>query len=376
MDILALNKWIPNLTKPLVIAGPCSAETKEQVLATAHLLKDIESVRIFRAGIWKPRTRPNAFEGVGIKGLAWLQDVKEQTGLLTCTEVANAKHVEACLEFDVDILWIGARTAANPFSVQEIANALRGTNIPVMIKNPINADVALWQGAIERIYGAGIRKIAAIHRGFSSGDKSKYRNLPNWKIPFELQRLMPEIPMICDPSHITGKRSMIGEISQKAMDRDMDGLMIETHITPDEAWSDAAQQVTPSQLKIIMKDLMLRTEYTTDRHFEAELDSLRLKIDRIDREVIESLVTRMNVVKKIGLAKQKNAITPLQKHRMDELMRERVKLAESFGLTEKYITDLYQVIHSESVKMQESIICKTSDDELGDDLFTDAPGIN
>jgi len=356
MEFLPLNKWIPNLKKPLVIAGPCSAETEEQVLATAHALKNLEDVRIFRAGVWKPRTRPGTFEGIGTKALVWLSRVKEETGLLTSVEVAKPDHVEKALEFGIDILWIGARTSVNPFAVQEIADSLKGTNIPVMVKNPINADLSLWMGAIERIHRAGINKIAAIHRGFSTLDEPRYRNRPFWRIPIELKHKLPGLPVICDPSHITGKRDLIAEVSQKAMDVDMDGLMIETHPNPEKAWSDASQQVTPSMLADIIGGLKLRTEYSASRTFEHELEGLRDQIDRVDRIILENLKSRMEIVEKIGTAKSANNVTPLQLHRMDAMMRNRLEVANALGLPEKYVKEIYEIVHSESVKRQTEIM--------------------
>ncbi len=356
MDFIPLNKWIPNLNHPLVIAGPCSAESPEQMLATAREIAKIPDVRIFRAGIWKPRTRPNCFEGVGAEGLKWLEDVKAETGLLTTTEVANAQHVELALKHNVDILWIGARTTVSPFAVQEIADALKGVNIPVMVKNPVNQDLPLWLGAIERFAGAGITKLAAIHRGFSTGDKSKYRNLPKWNIPIELKRRFPDLPMICDPSHIAGRRDLIAQICQKAMDVDMDGLMVETHINPDVALSDAAQQVTPEALSKIISSLSLRTEYAVDRSFEQELEHLRNLVDRADLDILEALKERTEIIKKIGLAKKENNIMPLQIHRMDELMKMRVERGVNLGLTEKFIRDIYHTIHTESVRIQGDIV--------------------
>jgi chorismate mutase len=352
MDIKPINKWIPNLKRPLVIAGPCSAETEEQVLETAKAAVQIEDVRIFRAGIWKPRTRPNSFEGVGEEGLKWLKRVKEETGLLVTTEVANAHHVELALKNDIDILWIGARTTVNPFSVQEIADALKGTNIPVMVKNPINADLALWMGALERLNLAGIDKLVAIHRGFSSAQKSDYRNEPLWRIPIELKRRLPELPMVCDPSHITGDRNRIALVCQKAMDVDMEGIMVETHPNPDQAWSDAAQQVTPTALGQIVSNLKLKTEFSLDRTFEHELSDLRAQIDRIDSELLESLKMRFNIVERIGDLKMKNNVTALQVHRMDEMMKRITDLAEKVGLRGLFAHEIYNVIHEESVKVQ------------------------
>ncbi len=356
MEVLPISSWLPNLTKPLVIAGPCSAETEEQVLSTAYALAKQEGVRVFRAGIWKPRTRPNCFEGVGEKGLRWLRRVKDETGLFVTTEVANAQHVELALENGIDILWIGARTTVNPFSVQEIADALRGTNVPVMVKNPINADLALWVGAMERINQAGINKMIAIHRGFSSADCTKYRNNPNWRVPMELKRLFPELPIICDPSHITGKREMISKVSQKAMDVDMDGLMVETHLNPDTAWSDAAQQVTPTALAKILNSIMPKTEFSLDREFEYELNELRQQIDRIDSELMENLRVRFNLVEKIGELKRKNSVTALQRHRMDEVHNRIMNLAKQVGLREKFAHEVFNIIHEESVKCQTELM--------------------
>lgn len=352
MEITPLNKWIPNLKRPLVIAGPCSAETEEQMLSIAKDVVQQEDVRVFRAGIWKPRTRPGTFEGVGEEGLPWLQKVKEETGLLTSCEVATAAHAELALKYNVDILWIGARTSANPFAVQEIADALKGTKIPVLVKNPINADLALWMGAIERIATAGITKLGAIHRGFSVHEQTQYRNRPLWKIPIELKRRLPGLPIICDPSHIAGRRDLIQKVSQKAMDVDFEGLMIETHCNPDEAWSDAKQQVTPNRLNEILSDISVRTEYSHDRNFEHELDELREKIDRVDSEVLEALQERMKIVDAIGKAKINANITALQVHRMDALMKKRMQIAEALGLNPEYIKEIYNVIHDHSVKVQ------------------------
>jgi chorismate mutase len=362
MKFIPLSKWIPNLKRPLVIAGPCSAESEEQVVGLAHRLREIEDVRIYRAGIWKPRTRPNAFEGHGEKALPWLARVKKETGLLTACEVANAQHAELALKHGIDILWIGARTTVSPFAVQEIADATRGSNAIVMIKNPVSADLNLWIGAFERFSQAGITKLAAIHRGFTTGSESKYRNPPLWALPVALKQRFPDLPMICDPSHITGNRDLVGRICQKAMDVDMDGLMIETHFTPDEAWSDAAQQVTPDQLASIIQNLELRTEFSLDRGFEQELDGLRSQIDRIDRDIIEALSLRMNVVEKIAQSKIKNNITAFQLHRMDQMMKNRMALGEKLGLEQNYINELYGVIHGESVKLQTSLMANHKKD--------------
>jgi chorismate mutase len=356
MNITPLSKWLPEFKKPLVIAGPCSAESEEQVMRVAKDLYEMGTVPIFRAGIWKPRTRPNNFEGLGEIALPWLQQVKKTYGMLTSVEVATTKHVEAALKHDVDILWIGARTTANPFSVQEIADSIKGMNIPVMVKNPINADLTLWIGALERISNAGITKIGAIHRGFSTADSSKYRNQPMWQIPIELKRRYPDLPMICDPSHITGNRHMIAEVAQKAIDIDMDGLMIETHFDPDRALSDAAQQVTPTMLREIIENLSLKSEFSSDRHFETQLDELRGQIDRIDREILEALKNRTAVSAKIGEAKAKSQVTALQVGRMDQLLKQRIEKGVSLGLEGQFVNDIFHVIHEESVRIQTDIM--------------------
>lgn len=356
MNIMPLEKWIPGLTRPLLIAGPCSAESEEQVVATAHALKKTGRVTVFRAGAWKPRTRPYTFEGHGEEALKWIARAGEETGLLTTTEVATPEHAELALKHNIDILWIGARTTANPFSVQAIADVLKGVNVPVMVKNPINADLALWIGALERFEGAGVTKLAAIHRGFSSAEKSIYRNMPMWRIPIELKRRYPNLPVICDPSHITGKRDMVGGVCQKAIDVDMDGLMVETHLDPERALSDADQQVTPQMLTNIVDTLQVKSEFSSDRNFEAELEEMRGGIDRLDRELVEILAQRQKIVERIGQAKAKNNITVLQIHRMDQLLEERLKLAGEMGLDQKYTRDIFETIHEESVRIQSDIV--------------------
>lgn len=360
MKIDSLHSWLPSLdaTSPLVIAGPCSAESQEQILQTAKALKHNPLVHIFRAGIWKPRTRPNNFEGLGELALPWLAEVKKLTGLLTTTEVATAKHVELCLKHGVDILWVGARTTANPFSVQEIADSLKGVNIPVMVKNPINADLQLWIGALERFNQAGVTKLIAVHRGFSVADKLEFRNDPLWRIPMELKVKFPELPLICDPSHISGDRALLKKVCQKAMDLDMNGLMIETHPNPDKAWSDASQQVTPDQLSKILKQLALKSEFSTDAHFGVQLNQFRDQIDRLDYEILHSLKLRKDIVEKIANAKIGENVTALQRSRFDQLMKERIESGEQMGLEASFVKEIFDSIHEQSIKIQTDLFEK------------------
>ncbi|MBP1663470.1 MAG: chorismate mutase [Bacteroidetes bacterium] len=337
--------------RPLIISGPCSAETEEQVMTTAKALSNI-GVKIFRAGVWKPRTKPGGFEGVGTEALTWLKRVKSELGMYTAVEVANAKHVREALANDVDILWIGARTTANPFSVQEIADALKETDIPVLIKNPVNPDLDLWIGAIERIYNAGIRRIGAIHRGFSSSDKKVYRNLPQWHIPIELHRQLPTLPIICDPSHIGGKRELIASISQQAMDLNFDGLIIESHCTPDKAWSDASQQITPEVLQLILDTLVIRdTNQTTEN-----LTVLRRQIDLLDNDLLELLAKRMRVSQEIGTYKKEHNMPILQAQRYDEILKNRINQAEKMGMSGDFMKTVLMAIHEESVRQQMMIM--------------------
>lgn len=352
-----LRTWLDDmqLNHPLVIAGPCSAETEEQVLNIAHQLKDTD-VNYYRAGIWKPRTRPGMFEGVGALGLKWLQKVKEETGLKTATEVANRAHVELALEHDIDLLWIGARSTVSPFIVQEIADALKGTDKIVLVKNPVNPDLPLWLGAIERLAAADIKKLGVIHRGFSTYEKSKYRNNPEWQLAIELQTKFPDLPLINDPSHITGKRSMIFDVSQTALDLNFDGLMIETHNDPDNAWSDAAQQVTPAALVQIMKDLKIRKETDPEAEYNAQLNNLRAQIDVVDNQVIELLGKRMKVADSIGLLKRQKNVAVLQSKRWNEILGKMVLEGEEKGLSEEFILKLFKAIHQESINHQEKVI--------------------
>ena len=316
-------------------------------MATAVALQKI-GVKIYRAGVWKPRTKPGGFEGVGTEALTWLKRVKSELGMFTAVEVANAKHVQEALANDVDILWIGARTTANPFSVQEIADSLVGTDIPVLIKNPVNPDLDLWIGAIERIYNAGIHRIGAIHRGFSSSDKKVYRNLPQWHIPIELHRQLPNLPIICDPSHIGGKRELIASISQQAMDLNFDGLIIESHCTPDKAWSDASQQITPEVLQLILDTLVIReTNQTTEN-----LTVLRRQIDILDNDLLELLAKRMRVSKEIGTYKKEHNMPILQAQRYDEILKNRIGQAEKMGMDGEFMKTVLMAIHEESIRQQ------------------------
>ena len=351
------SNWPIHFNKPLIIAGPCSAESEEQMLATGNALKSHQNL-LFRAGVWKPRTRPNNFEGIGRIGLTWLKIVKEETGLATTTEVANAFHVEEALKQDVDVLWIGARTTVNPFAVQEIANALKGVDIPLMIKNPLNPEVNLWVGAIERFADAGLTKLAAIHRGFFAYNNTKYRNIPQWQLAIELRRRVPGIPMICDPSHIAGKSSLIYEVSQKAIDMNYDGLMIETHINPEKALSDNNQQVTPKQLNEILGKLVVRQAKIEDPVFKSSLDQLRIEIDDLDYELLDVLKRRMNVAEKIGIHKKENKATILQSNRWEELLKTRIQHGVDNGLTEEFMNKVLKAIHQESINRQTKVMNK------------------
>jgi chorismate mutase len=341
--------------RPLLMAGPCSAETEEQTMETARQLKEL-GIHIYRAGIWKPRTRPNSFEGVGKKGLPWLKKVKEELGMLIAIEVANTNHVLEALKYGIDILWIGARTTANPFAVQEIADSLSGVQIPVLIKNPINPDVELWIGAFERFNQAGIKKLAAIHRGFSTYGKSFYRNDPQWQIPIELKRLIPGLPIICDPSHICGNRDSLFEVSQEAMDLNFDGLIVETHINPDSALSDAAQQIMPTELKRMLNNLVLRKADIDNVVIMHTLKDLRRQIDKYDDRLIDILESRMKIADKIGKHKKENNITILQSSRWDELLKQRIYIAEKKGLSEDFIIKVFRAIHQESINHQTKVM--------------------
>ena len=352
-----MRQWLTDfgLDHPLVIGGPSSAETEEQVLKIAHELKETD-VTVYRAGIWKPRTRPGMFEGVGAIGLGWLKKVKEQTGLLTATEVANKDHVKLALDNDVDILWIGARSTVSPFIMQEIADALEGTDKIVLVKNPVNPDLALWLGGVERLYTANIKKLGLIHRGFSTYEKTKYRNIPEWQIAIEVKNKFPDLPMICDPSHIGGKRDLILDISQTALDLNFDGLMIESHCDPDNAWSDAAQQVTPKRLVEIMKDLKVRKKTNEEEAYLHSLNNLRAQIDIVDQTLLDTLGKRMKTAVEIGTLKRDNNVAVLQNKRWNEILGKMILEGQERNLSEEFILRVFKAIHQESINQQEKII--------------------
>ncbi len=342
--------------KPLIISGPCSAETEEQVLQTATRLAKTGKVDMLRAGIWKPRTRPGSFEGIGTKGLPWLQQAKKLTGLPTTVEVATGKQVEDALHFGVDVLWIGARTTVNPFSVQDVADALRGSNVPILIKNPINPDLELWTGAVERVAKAGVTNIGLIHRGFSSYGNTEYRNAPMWHLAIEMKRRNPDVIMINDPSHICGRRDILSSVAQKAINLDFDGLMIESHIDPDNAWSDAKQQVTPEQLADMLDHIVWRKEDINSEAFHAALEKLRQQINHLDDELFQLLGQRMKIADKIGEFKKNNDITILQTNRWNEILDRALKTGDALGLTHEFITKYLDAVHMESINHQNRIM--------------------
>lgn len=342
--------------RPMVISGPCSAETPEQVMEIAKALAKSGKVDVLRAGIWKPRTKPGMFEGIGVKGLAWMAEAKQVTGLPIAVEVATAKHVENALQFDVDILWIGARTTVNPFSVQEICDALRGTDVPVMIKNPLNPDLELWSGGIERLQKVGVKNIGMIHRGFSSYGNTEFRNAPMWHLPIEMMRRFPEMMMICDPSHICGNRTALQAVSQKSIDLDFDGLMIETHLDPDNAWSDAKQQITPAVLSEMFDNLKWRVEKSDAEEFLNALAVLRAQINHVDDELLQLIGQRMKIADKIGEYKKENNITILQTHRWNEILEAAFQKGEKVGLSKDFITKYFDAIHMESINHQNKIM--------------------
>ncbi len=360
LTVQPLTTWLPAKQQPLVISGPCSIETEDQLLATAHLLAKSGRISALRAGVWKPRTRPGEFEGIGSQGLQWLQRAKAETGLPVAVEVAKGEHVEQALAAGVDILWIGARSTANPFTVQEIADALRGSDVPVMVKNPVNPDISLWIGALERINNAGIQKLAAISRGFSSFEKSAFRNEPMWEIGIQLKTLCPELPLLCDPSHICGNRELIPYISQKALDLEMNGLMIEAHMDPGTAWTDAKQQMTPDDLLDMIEHLTIRQETPKDKKVIDRLEELRKKIDKLDDLIIQKLAERMDVVEQIGSYKRDHDITILQLSRWDEIRNKRVHFSKALKLDESFANDFLDLVHAESIRRQTAIMNNTA----------------
>lgn len=361
LQLQSISTWLPTSSKPIIISGPCSAETEEQTIMTAKLLAATGKVHALRAGIWKPRTRPGQYEGSGAEGLKWLIQAKKETGLPVTTEVANAAHVDAALKAGVDILWVGARTTVNPFSVQEVADALKGVDIPVMVKNPINPDLELWIGALERLNKAGITKLAAIHRGFSSFEKGPFRNAPMWDLGIELKTRIPELDMICDPSHIAGNRDLIALISQKALDLDMVGVMIESHINPDAAWSDAKQQVTPAALAKIVDSLVVRTVSSDNKVFKDTLSIFREQIDQLDDDIMQKFAARMKISEKIGQYKKENGVTILQVNRWEEIIETRVALGKAMGISPEFTTELLKLIHEESIQIQTKVMNKVAE---------------
>jgi chorismate mutase len=356
LEINPIKHWLPQINNPLIIAGPCSLETEEQAMDTARQLAKDHRVFVYRGGVWKPRTRPGSFEGIGSIGLKWLQMVREETGMPVGTEIANAQHAEEALKAGLDVLWIGARSTASPFVVQEIADVVQGTDAVVMVKNPVNPDVQLWVGAFERLSRAGIKNLVAIHRGFTPFRESQYRNYPNWKTVIELRSLMPNLPIICDPSHISGKREYLYEISQKAFDMGLDGLMIESHRDPSCALSDKEQQLTPTDLAKLLDRLVIRNVSSGNKQFENQLELLRNRIDALDRELLETLSARMEIARQIGIYKKENNVTAFQVGRFSELMEKRIKLGESLNLNATLVQQLFHHIHEDSVRMQTEIM--------------------
>src|SRR5688572_19009771 len=365
LQLESISTWLPTSSageptakKPIVISGPCSAETESQMVTTAKQLAATGKVHALRAGIWKPRTRPGQYEGAGEEGLKWLVHAKKETGLPITTEVANASHVEACLNAGVDIIRVGARTTVNPFSVQEIADSLKGVDIPVMVKNPVNPDLELWIGGLERLNKAGITKLAAIHRGFSSFEKGPFRNAPMWEIAIELKTRIPELDIICDPSHISGNRELLPFIAQKALDLDMAGVMIESHITPDAAWSDAKQQITPATLSKLIEGLVVRTTSTDNKSFKDTLSVLREQIDHLDDDIMQKFASRMKISEKIGQYKKENNVTILQVNRWEEIIATRVAMGLAMGLSEEFMKEMLKLVHHESIQVQTKVMNK------------------
>ena len=356
LELTPLSQWgMFTEPRPCVIAGPCSAETEEQIMQTAKGLNEF-GIHVLRAGIWKPRTHPGSFEGIGVPGLKWMQKAKKEYGMKIATEVASEKHVFECLKHGVDLVWLGARTTANPFLVQEIADALRDTDIPVLVKNPVNADIDLWIGALERLNAVGITKLGVIHRGFSTFDKIKYRNEPGWQIAVELKSRYPQLPFFCDPSHMAGKREYIKEISQRSLDLGLEGLMIESHCNPSCALSDSAQQLTPPDLKEILFSLLVRDNDTDNLEYRENIDQLRAKIDVLDENLLYTLGSRMKICRQIGQYKKDNNIAILQTSRWDSLLAKAVEKGKEYGLSEQVVTEIFTAVHDSSVALQNEIL--------------------
>lgn len=356
LTVSPLSSWIETNGKPLIIAGPCSAETEDQLVETTRQLAQLGAVHVVRAGVWKPRTRPGSFEGMGEPALKWIQRAKAETGLPFAIEVATPEHIELALKYGVDVLWIGARTTVNPFTVQEIADALRGVDVPVLVKNPVNPDLALWVGAFERLAGAGITKLAAIHRGFSTGEASKYRNIPLWQIAIELKSMFPQLPMIGDPSHMAGKRAYLSELTQMAMDLNYDGLIVESHIDPDNAWSDAAQQLTPAAFGDMLDHLQIRQVASENIEFQTVLEQSRRNIDNVDRQIVEMLSARMALVERLAEYKRDNNVTLFQPDRWKEILQTRTNLGEKLNLYPELVEEIYKIIHMESIRKQTEVM--------------------
>ena len=370
MEFPSLKSWFKGADNyPFIIAGPCSAESEEQVLTIADYLKTTGNVNLFRAGVWKPRTRPGTFSGVGVKALKWLQRVQSEYNLRVTVEVASPKHVEACLKYGIDVLWIGARTVSNPFSVEELSEALRGVDIPVLIKNPLSPDIDLWQGAIERIFAVGVKRIAAVHRGFSPFERTLYRNMPKWEIPIELRQRIRNLPVICDPSHISGRADFVHEIAQKALDLTMSGLMIEVHPNPSEALSDSAQQLNFDQFSSLMSTLIIRKSTIDDKGFLNQLEELRNQIDSIDFQLIELVASRMNISEKMGEYKFKNNVAVLQMERWLEILRTRTEHGTLRDLEPAFIERMMTLLHQESIRIQTAILnnLKTNKDHWSEE---------
>ncbi|GHB84112.1 chorismate mutase [Persicitalea jodogahamensis] len=359
LDILPLSSWINTDGKPLVIAGPCSAETEEQMVESAVQIKNEGYAHVIRAGVWKPRTRPGSFEGMGEAALPWLQTVKKETGMPVAIEVANPNHIELALKYGVDILWVGARTTVNPFNVQELADALKGVDVPLLVKNPVNPDLQLWIGALERFNRAGVKKLGAIHRGFSNAQENKFRNSPMWPIAIELKTLFPQLPIIGDPSHMAGKRALLFELTQRAMDLNYDGLIIESHRDPDKAWSDAAQQLTPVALGEMLHELHVRKKSYGDE-YQTQLEIIREKLDHLDRELLETLAARMSLVEKIAEYKRDNNVSAYQVDRFREILNTRAEWGNSLNLFPNLVDELFKLVHMESIRKQTEVMNQVS----------------